>query len=146
MPTTSRLVAALFMAGLAWIVARNGLAYVPEGKPVGLFAPISAAIGAIIGWFWTGRQIEKGAGSGVNIGFVGAVIVLFWVVVVFSGYEMLQRALRLRYHGPMEGLEDMIRIALDYLRDQARLDVMGLLGLGGVVVGVIVQWVARRFR
>ncbi|HHB80865.1 MAG TPA: TrgA family protein [Aliiroseovarius sp.] len=146
MPTTSRLVAAILMAGRAWSGAQNARAYVPEGKPVGLFAPVSAAIGVGTGWFWTGRQIEKGAASGMSLGFVGAGIALFWVVVGFSGYEMVQRAMKLRYHGPVEGLEDMVGIAVDYLRDQARLDVMGLLGLGGAVIGAIVQWVARRFR
>lgn len=146
MPTTSRLVAAVLMAILAWIVAQIALTYVLENKPVGLFAPISALFGLLVGWFWVGRQIEKGTGSGVSLGFVGAVLVLFWVVLTFSGYEMLLRATRLRYDGPIEALEDMIAIAFDYLIAQAHIEVMGVLGAGGIVVGAIVQWVSRRYR
>lgn len=146
MPTTARLVAAVLMAAFGWGVSILALAYLPEGQPVGLFGPISAAWGAVIGWVWTGGKIQNGAGKPVGIGLAGVAILIFWVVLSFSLYEMTRRAVRVRYDGPVEALEDMLKIGLDYMRDQAQPDIIVALLAGGVVIGFITGWAARRFR
>lgn len=146
MPTTTRLVAAALMAALGWFVAVLTVPYLPEGQPVGLFAPIAAVTGAFVGWLWTGRKIETGGGRPIGIGFAGSLLLLFWVLFIFSGYEMLRRATRVHYDGPVEAIQDVFAIGIDYMRDVGRPDVLGALALGGIVIGVISGWVARRFR
>lgn len=146
MPTTTRLVAAVLLAALGWGAAWLAIPYLPEGKPAGMFAPISAGVGALVGWIWTGRKIEAGTGRPLGLGFVGAVLLLFWVLFIFSGYEMLRRSSNLRYDGPVEAVQDMVAVALDYLRTMGQPEVLGALALGGLAVGVVSGWVARRFR
>jgi hypothetical protein len=146
MPTTARLVAAVLMAALGWGISVLSVSYLPDGQPVGLFAPISAAWGAVVGWTWTGGKIQNGSGRPVGIGLAGVAILVFWVSLSFSLYEMVRQAVRVRYDGPVEALEDMFKIAIDYLRDQAQPDIILALLVGGVVIGFITGWTARRFR
>jgi len=146
MPTTTRLVAAVLMAALGWGVAWLAAPYLPAGKPVGMFAPVSAGFGALVGWAWTGRKIEAGAGRPFGIGFVGAALMLFWVLFIFSGYEMLRRSSNLRYDGPVAALQDMVAVALAYLPIVGQPEVLGALALGGLAIGAVAGWVARRFR
>jgi hypothetical protein len=146
MPTTARLVAALLMAALGWLVAVLAVAYLPEGQPVGSFAPIAAGWGLVVGWVWTGTRIQTGVGNPLGTGLIGVVIWVFWMLLSFSGYEMIRRATRVRYDGPVEGLEDMMSISVEYLRDQGQPDIIAALVIGGAATGVITAWVARRFR
>ncbi|GKY89822.1 hypothetical protein STA1M1_36910 [Sinisalibacter aestuarii] len=146
MPTTARLVAAVLMAALGWGVATLATAYLPEGQPVGLFAPVMALWGVIVGWIWTGRKIQEGSGKPLGVGLVGAALLVFWVLLSFAGFEMVRRATRVRYGGPVEALEDMMKIAMEYVRDQMQPDVIGALVIGGALAGVLTAWVARRFR
>jgi hypothetical protein len=146
MPTTTRLVAALLMAALGWVVSQLAIPYLPEGKAVGQFGPVSALIGLLVGWLWTGSKVEARTGRPMGLGFIGSVLLLFWVLFAFSGYEMLQRSTNLRYGGPVEAVQDMVAIAIAYLRDVGQIDVMGVLAAGGIVIGAISGWVARRYR
>lgn len=146
MPTTTKLVAALLMAGLGWIAATLAIAYLPDGSSPGLAQPITAVIGLGVGWFYTGPRVEAGRHTALGIGVIGAAILLFWSVLGFAGYEMLQRALKVQYNGPMRALQDMLSLAVEYLREQVKIDVILALALGGAIVGGISGWVARRFR
>lgn len=146
MPTTARLVAAILMAALGWLAAELVKPYLPEAQPVGLFSPISAGIGVLVGWTFTGRRLQAGTGTAAGIGLAGAALLVFWVTLIFAGYEMTRRSLRVIYDGSVEALQDMVEIAVDDLKMAAQIDVVLGLVLGGLAVGAITQWVARRFR
>lgn len=147
MPTTARLVAAVLMAILGWVAASMAVQYAPDGVPTGVVAPVSAAWGVLIGWVWTGGRLQAGQGKAVGYGFMGAVLMVFWVVLSFSLLQMLGRAVRVRYHGdPVAAVQDMMAISVDYLRLLAHADVLGVLAVGGILIGAITGWAARRFR
>jgi hypothetical protein len=146
MPTTARLVAGLLMAALAYFVAELIKPYMPPEQPVGLLSPVSAGFGFLIGWAYTGRHLQRGVGTPFGIGLAGVMLVVFWVVVVFSVQEMVQRSMRLFYHGPVEAMQGMIDIALGYLKTAAQIDVIIAAVIGGFVVGLITKGVAERYR
>lgn len=147
MPTTTRLVAAILTAALGWGAGFLSIPYMPEGQQLGLFLPISAGFGALIGWFWTGKKIELGLGKPLGLGFIGSVLLVFWVLMAFSLTEMLRRSSHVRYDGPVEALQDMITVAIEYFRDLVlQPDVLGVLVVGGLLIGAICGWVSRRFR
>lgn len=146
MPTTARLVAALLLAALGWGAAMLAMKYMPEGMPVGMLSPVSAAWGAVIGWVWLGRKVEHGRSGAIGLGIAAVTLAVIAVLLTFSLYEMLHRAMRVRYHGPVEGLQDMVAIAVGYGRDVAKPDVILAIFLGGAVIGAIAGWVARRYR
>ncbi len=145
MPTAGRLVAAILLAALGWFTADLVKPYLPEGQPVGLFSPIAAAVGLGVGWLFTGKKLHGGEGSALGIGLSSAVLLAFWVAFIFSGYEMLRRALRKSYDGPTEAASDVFAILVEQGRIAAQVDVVGALVVGGLVVGAITRWVAARY-
>jgi len=146
MPTTTRLVAALLMAVLGWAAAMLALRYLPQGQTEMKVAAYSAGIGALVGWFWTGARVESGRQSAVGAGFVGSVILVLWDLIAFAGNQMLERAVKVQYDGPVDAIQGWISLALENARDMAKVDVLLLLAVGGVLIGGLSGWVSRRFR
>jgi len=145
MPTAGKLVAALLLAALGWFTADLVKPYLPEAQPVGLFSPISAVVGLGVGWFFTGKKLNRGEGSAFGIGLSSAALLAFWVAFIFSGHEMLKRALRKSYDGPTEAAVDVFAIIGDQAKTAAKPEVIGALVVGGLVVGAITRWVAARY-
>lgn len=146
MPTSTRLVAALLMAALGWAAAILALRYLPQGQAEMRIAGWSAGIGALVGWFWTGVRVERGRQSAVGAGFVGAVLLVLWDLVAFSGNQMLERAVKVQYDGPVDAMQGWVWLILENAGDMAKVDVLLLLAVGGVLIGAVSGWVSRRFR
>lgn len=146
MPTMGRLVAALLLAALGWFSADLVKPYLPEAQPVGLFSPISAAVGLLVGWLFAGRKLHGGAGSVFGIGLSSAALLALWVAFIFSGHEMLRRALRKAYDGPTEAAVDVFGIMVDQARVAAQPEVFLALVVGGLVAAWLTKWVAARYR
>lgn len=145
MPTAARLVAALFFAALGWFCADLYKPLLAENTAVGLFSPVSAGFGLAVGWVFTGQRIERGLGSGPGIGLTSAALLVFWVLLAFSGYKMVMNSMRKYYDGPVEALQAMFGIAVDYARLALTPEVVGALVVGGLVGGLITEWTARRW-
>lgn len=147
MPTTARLVGAVLLAILGAVAANQSKVYLPDGTPPGMLVPFSAAVGAVLGWVFTGRHLDRGRGSAIAVGLGSAALLTFWVMFLFAGVEMVNRATRLSYGGsPTAALQDVFAIMMDYGRDMLQFDVALILILGGIIVGGITAWVGRRYR
>ena len=146
MPTTARLVGAVLLAALGALAAYLVKPYLPDGTPAVYLLPVSAGMGAILGWVFTGRHLDRGKGNGIAVGLGSAALLTFWVFLLFSGQEMIDRSMRLSYGGPTEALQDVFNIAIDFAKDVMKTDVVATLVIGGVIVGVVTGWVGRRFR
>jgi len=145
MPTTAKFVGALFFAALAWFTTDMIKPLLPEGTAVGLFSPISAGLGVLIGWFFTGKRLDAGLGRGLGIGLTSSLLLVFWVLLTFSGYEMLRLSTRMRYDGPVEALQDMFSIALENMLLAATPSVLVALVVGGFFGGWLTEQVAKRW-
>ncbi|MCI2398524.1 TrgA family protein [Aliiroseovarius subalbicans] len=145
MPTAPKLVAAVFFAALGWFCADLVKPLLPDGTQIGLFSPISAGFGLLVGWVFTGKRLGLGQGTPIGIGFSSSILMVLWVLLCFSGYEMLRLALRKSYDGPVEAIQGMFQIGVDYLLLAATVEVAGALVLGGVLGGVLTGWAARRW-
>ncbi len=145
MPTTAGLVAAIFFAALGWFCADLIKPLLPEATAVGLFSPVSAAFGAVIGWVFAGRRLYAGLGRGFGIGLTTSALLAFWVLLSFSGYEMLRFSMRMRYDGPIEALQDMFRIMVDYAWLVTTPSVIGTLVIGGLIGGWLTEQAAKRW-
>ena len=110
-----------------------------------MFRELSAVIGFFCGWFIMGRSTGRGMTEAVNRGLVTAVAVLFWCLLLFSIYFMVRKSTRMMYDGPMEAVLGIFEVMLEYgalLRHPAT--PLALLG-GGVLGGVMAEWVSRRW-
>lgn len=148
MPTAARLFAALLMAGVGGMASVFYGDVLPEGMAIGLLAPLNAALGLIVGWSVIGRLTDgKSYALAFGHGLRGAVVFLFWALLLWSAWEMLELSVQRRYGGVQEALEavfDLIAQHALLLLDDPR---PGATLLGGAVgAALVAEWAARRYR
>ncbi|SRR6056297_319855 len=145
MPTAARGVSALLMAGLAWIASDMIRPLMPEGTDFGIFNYVNVALALVLGWRVTGRRLGIGWGTGVSAGLSGVAALVFWAVFAQSLYKMLEMALDRRLKGVMDALKTMFEIGADFALILLHGPLIGVLVAGGVMIGVIGEWIARRW-
>ncbi|MCP5037025.1 MAG: EscU/YscU/HrcU family type III secretion system export apparatus switch protein [Rhodobacteraceae bacterium] len=145
MPTTARLVAALFFAALGWFTADLIKPLLPEGTAVGKFSQISAGFGLLVGWFFTGKRLGASQSGALGMGLASSFLLSFWVLLAFSGYKMVRLSMRSYYDGPVDALQNMFAIAVDYLWLAAVAPVIGALVIGGLIGGWLTGSAAKHW-
>ncbi len=145
MPTAARLLAALGMACLAFVVSGQVIPLYPEGKDFGYFTQINMALGAATGWVVMGPRGGRGVVPAINNGLTGTLVMVFWCLVVYGTIDMVELAMRNRYGGPLEAAVSVFQIALDYLLSILTQTIVVTLLVGGVAVGFLTDFAARRW-
>ena len=146
MPTAAKLAAAILFGALAWWVSEMIKPLFPEGTDLGRFAEYNAALGAIIGWRVAGSRARTTWLNAVAYGLTAAVGTVIAGLFLYSLLRMLNQSVRKVYEGPMEALVDVVRIMLENVRFVANPDVLTILLLGGVLAGLVTEWVARNYK
>lgn len=145
MPTAAKLVAAILFALLAWIASELAKPLFPEGSDLGRFSEWNALIGAVIGWFAAGGRARTTWANAVAYGITAAALTLGSALLIYSFLRMLRQSSRRVYEGPIEALLDVVRIMLGNLKFVADPVVLVTLILGGVVCGLVTEWVGRNY-
>lgn len=145
MPTAAKLVAAIYFALLAWIVAGLYATGLPEGTQTGMLRPVAALMGVIWGWLVSGRLAGRGFADAMGNGLRTAVTAGFWVMMIFSIYDMVILSTKMRYADPIEAILGAFAIMLDYGKLLANPAVIATAVIGGMIGGLITEWAARRW-
>jgi hypothetical protein len=145
MPTGGKLVAALTFAALAYFITDLIKPLLPEGTQVGLFSEINALVGLVMGWVVMGKGAGRTYRQSLGYGMTTLVATAFWCLVIWSGYEMLRRSLRLYYDGPIEALQEMASLFIEYARFALEQQVLIPALLGAVFVSWLTEYFARRW-
>lgn len=145
MPTAARLLAAVFFAALGWFASDLVKPLLPEGTQTGWLNETMAVIGALSGWTMAGARAGDGMRSGLGYGLTTSALIVFWGVLVFSGYEMLDLSLKNRFGGPMQAIKAMIGIAIDYVKLISTPEIIGTLVVGGLFGGWLAEWASKRW-
>lgn len=146
MPTGARLTAAICLGLLGFIVSFQVMPLMPEGTDFGYFVHVNVALGLLSGWIFMGRRVGRGVVAGVNNGLTGMAVMVLWALFVQGAWEMFRLAMRHRYDGPFEALSAIFVIALEYFFVIAVPGVMLTLVVGGMLVGLVTENAARRWR
>lgn len=145
MPTGGKLIAAMTFAALAYFISDLIKPLLPEGTNVSLLSEINALVGLIMGW----RVMGKGAGrsyrTSFGYGITTLAVTVFWSLLIWSGHEMLQRSIRLYYDGPVEALQEMAALYVEYARTAAVQEVLIPALLGAIFVSWLTEFFARRW-
>src|SRR6056297_1256011 len=104
MPTAAKLLAAVAFAALGFLAAETVKPHMVEGTQFGVFSYICAGIGALCGWMVMGGLVGAGYRAAAGYGVRTAATLVFWALLGFSIYEMILRATKMRYDGPMDAL------------------------------------------
>ena len=145
MPTSAKGVAALGMAIIAWYASEMYRPLMPEGTDFGWFNEVNVALGLLCGWVVAGSRFGYGYSDGISAGLTGMGAMVFWALLLQSFNEMLRLALDRRYDGPVEGLTAVFEIAVDYGSNLSHWPLLALLIGGGIVVGIVGEWVSHRW-
>lgn len=146
MPTAARLVAAVLLAILGWILSVQIRPLMPEGTAFGWFNYVNALIGFCVGWVAVGSRAGRGFVPGINNGLTGVAVLFIWGLAVHSSYEMFRLAMRNRYDGPMEAVTAIFLIASEFGLMIATVPVLVAAVVGAVIVGLVADVAARRWR
>ncbi|MEL7012798.1 MAG: TrgA family protein [Pseudomonadota bacterium] len=145
MPTTGKGVAAILMAVLAWIGSEMYRPLMPDGTDFGVFNYVNVGLGILSGWIVIGTRLNRSYSDGIGAGLTGVAALVFWAVMIQAFNEMLRLALERRYDGPVEALVNVFELALDFAVNLLHMPLLVLLIGGGVGIGIICEFVARRF-
>lgn len=145
MPTTGKGVAAVLMAVLAWIGSEMFRPLMPDGTAFGWFNEVNVALAVLCGWIVIGTRLNRSYSDAVGAGLTGVGAFVFWALMVQSLNEMLRLALERRYDGPVEGVVAIFEIAVDFGSKLIFPPLLTLLVGGAIVIGLLSEFVARRF-
>lgn len=146
MPTAARLVAAVLLAALGWILSDLIRPLMPEGTAFGQFNYVNAFIGVCVGWIAVGSRAGRGIVPAINNGLTGVVLLFIWGLAVHSCYEMFRLAMRNRYDGPMEAITAIFLIASEFGLMIATAPVLITAVIGALVVGLLTELASRHWR
>ncbi|NOD29763.1 TrgA family protein [Ruegeria atlantica] len=146
MPTASRLVAAVCLVVLAFLVSGMVIDNGEEGKDYGYFTYVNMALGAICGWKIMGKRAGRGWTAGINNGLTGVASLLFWALFVQGCYRMFDLAMRNRYGGPFEAVMAIFSIGIDYGKQLIYPEILVALAIGAVVAGLATEQASRKWR
>lgn len=146
MPTASRLMAAICLAFLGYVVSQLVMPLMPERSNFGNFVPVNVALGLVVGWVVMGRRAGRGTTAAINNGLTGVSVLMLWGLGLHASSEMFRLAMRNRYDGALEALSAIFQIALEYGTMIAIPSIGIVLLIGAVVSGLLTEFVKIRWQ
>jgi hypothetical protein len=107
---------------------------------------MTALLGAIIGWRVMGNSVGKGYLRSIGAGWKTMIVLVFFALLSFGLYEMLQLSVRMRYDGPIEAILDVFQRMLDRSFPLASVPVLAVMLIGGGIAGLLTENASRRWR
>lgn len=146
MPNAAKLVAALGLAVLAFIVSGMIMPLFEEDTNFGWFTYVNIVVGAITGWMVIGSRAGRGITSAINVGLTGPIVMVFWALFVQSCNEMVRIAMKNRYDGAFEALLAIFQIGSEWAILMSTVPIWATLFIGGVITGVLTEYAWRTWR
>lgn len=145
MPTAARLLAALGMATVAFFAAEIYKPGLPPETIWGRFTTFCVIFGLLIGWFDLGRIVGRGYNAAITSGIRASAVLVFWCLIIFSIFVMIQKSLQKRYRDVSEALEGVFVLMADFGAALLRVEPMVVLVVGGILVAMLAEWGHKRW-
>jgi hypothetical protein len=146
MPNAARLVAALCLALLAFVVSGLVKETFPDGTYFGNFTLYNIGLGLIVGWVVMGKRAGRGFTPAINNGLTGVVVLAFWCVFVQGLAEMTDLAMRNRYGGPFEALVDSLRLTIEFALVLVTPNILIASAVGAIGAGLATEAAKKMWR
>jgi hypothetical protein len=144
MPTAARMISAICLAALAWVVSEQIKTLFEEDKIFGFFNMINLVLGFVIGWQVIGSRAGRGYSAAINNGLTGGVVLVFWGLFSHSGERMIELSMRNRYDGAFDAVAGMFQIMWDNAILIATPVIALMLIVGSAVSGLIAELMSKR--
>jgi hypothetical protein len=146
MPDRARVMGALCLCALAYILSEMVKPHFLEDYNFGYFNYVNMVLGVWVGWKFMGKRAGFGLVPAINNGITGAVSLIMLSITVQSINEMLRLAMRHRYDGAFEAVLSIISIGLEYLVLISTIPFWGTAVVGGILAGLVIEAVWMRWR
>lgn len=146
MPTGAKAIGAVSFAIVGFITALAYIPYMPEAGNVSSLPLGVAALGVIIGWRVMGNSVGKGYLRAIGAGWKTMIVLIFFALLLFGIYEMLQQSVRMYYDGPLEAILDVFQRMLDRAPPLLTVPVLSTIFIGGGIAGMATENASRRWR
>ena len=145
MPTAAKMIAGVAFAIVAALAAFAYIPGLPEGTSTGYFPELMAALGFLIGWMAVGAQVGRGYAEGISLGVRASVLIVVWALFLFGIYYMILRSTKMVYHDAGEAILDVPMQMLRYGKLLASVKLAAVLAAGGILGGLLTEFVGRRW-
>ena len=147
MPTAGKLIGAIVFAALAYFIGDliRPLLVETKGTRTGMLPVVNAFFGLVCGWRIMGKGAGKTYYASFGYGLTTLAATVFWCLVFWSGYEMIDRSMNSRYDGAMHALQGMAELAVDYAKLIAVDEVILPAIVGALFVSWLTEFFARRW-
>ncbi|MEM1352601.1 MAG: TrgA family protein [Pseudomonadota bacterium] len=146
MPDAAKLIAAIFIGGLAFATSYLFMPLMPESTEFGNFVFVNTIIGIVCGWMVMGKRAGRGITAAINNGLGGALVLVIWALFIHSCYQMFDRAMSNWYHGVFDALAAIFQFMAEYALVLVDPVLMCSLILGGIVAGLCTEYAWRTWR
>ncbi|ABG31878.1 tellurium resistance protein [Roseobacter denitrificans] len=146
MPDAARLIAALCIGALAYVVSLQIKPLMPESTAFGSFAYINAILGIVCGWTVMGKRAGRGVAAAINNGLSGALVLVIWGLLLHASYQMFDRAMDNWYNGFFAAMAAIFQFMAEYALVMVNPLVMFSLMAGGVLAGLATEYAWRMWR
>lgn len=145
MPTGARLMAAISLTVLAFILSGMVVPLMPESTDFGYFLPLNMVLGLLVGWRVMGRRAGRGITAAINNGLAGVFVLMLWAIFLQAANEMVRLALRNRYDDPFEAIVAVFQIGAEFGVMIATVPMGVALVVGAVISGLLTEFAYNRW-
>lgn len=146
MPTAAKLMSAIALALVAFIVSEQFKPLMPEGTDFGYFSFVNAGFAAIIGWKVIGSKAGNGILKSINAGLTGMLAMVILVLFIHCFWIMVQNSWNLRYDSTSEALQSVFGMMSDNALLLLKVNIITTLVGGAVFCGLLSEATSRRWR
>lgn len=146
MPDAARLVAAICICIIGYILSNLVIPLMPESTSFGNFVYINAIIGVFVGWIVMGKRAGRGVAAAISNGFGGVLMLILWCLFLHSSYQMFDRAMANWYKGAFDALLAIFKFMAEY--GLVLIDPLVIFAViaGGVLSGLATEYAWRTWR
>ncbi len=145
MPTAAKLMSAIAMAFLAFIVSEQVKPLLPEDTQFGYFSFANAAFATLFGWKIVGRNVGKGTISSVNNAISGVLAMVIFLLFAHAARIMYYNAIDLRYKSTADALQSVFDMMFEHgwlmMTPTILLTLLG----GALFIGLLAEATSRRW-
>lgn len=146
MPDAARLVAAVCIAILGYIVSFRIMPLMPESTDFGYFVYVNALVGCVVGWRVMGKRAGRGMAAALSNGMGGVFVLVLWGLFIHACVQMFDRAMANWYNGAFQALLAIVKFMAEYGLVMLDPLVIFTLVAGGILSGLATELAWRTWR
>jgi hypothetical protein len=150
MPDAARLMAAITLAGVAFLLSGLVMPAFEEYRDAevdfGWFVYVNVALGLLVGWISMGSRAGRGVSAAITNGITGVFLLTLWALFLQACNEMTRLAMKNNYDGPFEAIAAVFQIGAEWGLILLNGPILAMMAIGAFVSGILTEYAWRTWR